>query len=234
MRIRLSKLIKKYLITVCPPSVSLLFEWAATVVIRNWKWKMQINFFWWREGEKRRLWESFHFLPSTKRRSHKLSHSLLHFLCVCFACGLWKWIYSLPSCVKFSFLLPRLSLYLSLPIHKNKYESERKTRKNFAYHQIFVECRVSLYISRHNCTFQFELKIWIYFSSLSHLPYLSLYPSSCRAKFVPDFLPTEEVAPARSTLPTVSSDGGEAKTDEKFAPPTPEEAERIISNLLPR
>lgn len=126
------------------------------------------------------------------------------------------------------------SLSLSLPIHKNKYESEKKTRKNFAYHQIFVECRVSLYISRHNCTFQFELKIWIYFSSLSHLPYLSLYPSSCRAKFVPDFLPTEEVAPARSTLPTVSSDGGEAKTDEKFAPPTPEEAERIISNLLPR
>mgnify|MGYP003507315827 FL=1 len=47
------------------------------------------------------------------------------------------------------------SLSLSLPIHKNKYESERKTRKNFAYHQIFVECRVSLYIS------QLYLSIWI-------------------------------------------------------------------------
>jgi hypothetical protein len=48
-----------------------------------------------------------------------------------------------------------------------------------------------------------------------------------RAKFVPDFQPTEEVAqPALSTHPTVPP-------DEKLSPPTPEEAERIISQLLP-
>lgn len=67
-----------------------------------------------------------------------------------------------------------------------------------------------------------------------HSWHLSIY--HCRAKFVPDFLPTEEVAPALSTLPTLSSNdgGGNVKSDEKFSPPTPEEAERIISNLLPR
>ncbi|CRK94373.1 CLUMA_CG007882, isoform B [Clunio marinus] len=49
-----------------------------------------------------------------------------------------------------------------------------------------------------------------------------------RAKFVPDFQPTEEVAqPALSTQPNVPP-------DEKLSPPTPEEAERIISHLLPR
>lgn len=38
-----------------------------------------------------------------------------------------------------------------------------------------------------------------------------------RAKFVPDFLPTEEIL----------------STNEKYSPPTPEEAEKIISDLLP-
>lgn len=55
-----------------------------------------------------------------------------------------------------------------------------------------------------------------------------LSQSLSRAKFVPDFQPTEEVAqPALSTHPDVPP-------DEKFSPPTPEEAERIISHLLPR
>lgn len=46
-----------------------------------------------------------------------------------------------------------------------------------------------------------------------------------RAKFVPDFLPTHEVSlalPAQAEPPS-----------EKYSPPTPEEAERIISNFLP-
>lgn len=56
-----------------------------------------------------------------------------------------------------------------------------------------------------------------------------LSQSLSRAKFVPDFQPTEEVAqPALSTHPPG------APPDEKFSPPTPEEAERIISHLLPR
>ena len=46
-----------------------------------------------------------------------------------------------------------------------------------------------------------------------------------RAKFVPDFQPTIEAA-ALPTLP-VPPDGN-------YSPPTPEEAERIISHLLPR
>lgn len=47
------------------------------------------------------------------------------------------------------------------------------------------------------------------------------YPSlNCRAqKFVPDFQPTEEIA---------------HPTDINYSPPTPEEANRLISHLLPR
>lgn len=47
-----------------------------------------------------------------------------------------------------------------------------------------------------------------------------------RAKFVPDFQPTDEANAAPLPLP-VPPDG-------KYSPPSPEEAERIISNLLPR
>lgn len=47
-----------------------------------------------------------------------------------------------------------------------------------------------------------------------------------RAKFVPDFQPTDE-ANAPSLPHPVPPDG-------KYSPPSPEEAERIISNLLPR
>ena len=43
-----------------------------------------------------------------------------------------------------------------------------------------------------------------------------------RAKFVPDFQPTEEIA-----LPSVLG-------DKNFSPPTPEEANRVLSHLLPR
>ena len=80
---------------------------------------------------------------------------------------------------------------------------------------------------------------WInkWFSLLSHICWMFhkifihiiFFPSKflSRAKFVPDFQPTEEVAqPALSTHPNVPP-------DEKFSPPTPEEAERIISHLLP-
>lgn len=127
------------------------------------------------QGEKRRLWESFQFLPSTKRRSHKLSHSLLHFLCICFASGLWKWIYSLPSCVKFSFLLPRLSLSLCLQrCQFTKINTGVKGKHAKILHTIKYLLNVEWACTFHSCTFQFELKIWIYFSSLSHLPYLSL------------------------------------------------------------
>ncbi|XP_053696056.1 uncharacterized protein LOC128743487 isoform X2 [Sabethes cyaneus] len=47
-----------------------------------------------------------------------------------------------------------------------------------------------------------------------------------RAKFVPDFQPTDEANVPSPPLP-VPPDG-------KYSPPSPEEAERIISNLLPR
>lgn len=47
-----------------------------------------------------------------------------------------------------------------------------------------------------------------------------------RAKFVPDFQPTDEANAPLHLLP-VPPDG-------KYLPPSPEEAERIISNLLPR
>ncbi|XP_058820220.1 mucin-2 isoform X3 [Topomyia yanbarensis] len=47
-----------------------------------------------------------------------------------------------------------------------------------------------------------------------------------RAKFVPDFQPTDEANVPLLPLP-VPPDG-------KYSPPSPEEAERIISNLLPR
>ncbi|XP_065078715.1 mucin-2 isoform X2 [Ochlerotatus camptorhynchus] len=47
-----------------------------------------------------------------------------------------------------------------------------------------------------------------------------------RAKFVPDFQPTDEANAPLHPLP-VPPDG-------KYSPPSPEEAERIISNLLPR
>lgn len=56
-----------------------------------------------------------------------------------------------------------------------------------------------------------------------------IFPSSLflsRAKFVPDFQPTDEANAAPLPLP-VPPDG-------KYSPPSPEEAERIISNLLPR
>ncbi|XP_070500602.1 uncharacterized protein [Chironomus tepperi] len=61
-----------------------------------------------------------------------------------------------------------------------------------------------------------------------------------RAKFVPDFLPTEENATSHSTLASTTSTTtittvhpGDVPHNEKFSPPTPEEAERIISHLLP-
>lgn len=47
-----------------------------------------------------------------------------------------------------------------------------------------------------------------------------------RAKFVPDFQPTDEANVPLHPLP-VPPDG-------KYSPPSPEEADRIISNLLPR
>lgn len=68
----------------------------------------------------------------------------------------------------------------------------------------------------------------IHLSSL----FIHFYPFSqslSRAKFVPDFQPTEEVS-----LPTLSSHHDVTTPDEKLSPPTPEEAERIISHLLPR
>ncbi|KAG5674576.1 hypothetical protein PVAND_004530 [Polypedilum vanderplanki] len=58
-----------------------------------------------------------------------------------------------------------------------------------------------------------------------------------RAKFVPDFLPTEEAISAHSIAITTTSlplQDGPLPPDEKFSPPTPEEAERIISHLLPQ
>lgn len=60
------------------------------------------------------------------------------------------------------------------------------------------------------------------------LPFFLFLPPS-RAKFVPDtrLQPTEEIAqPTLSSHPDVTP-------EEKFSPPTPEEAERIISHLLP-
>nr|XP_040239802.2 mucin-5AC isoform X1 [Anopheles coluzzii]XP_040239804.2 mucin-5AC isoform X1 [Anopheles coluzzii]XP_040239805.2 mucin-5AC isoform X1 [Anopheles coluzzii] len=61
-----------------------------------------------------------------------------------------------------------------------------------------------------------------------------------RAKFVPDFQPTDEAT--APTHPQPSSQHGQLQqqhslpvpTDESYSPPSPEEAERIISNLLPR
>ncbi|XP_055595728.1 uncharacterized protein LOC129746201 isoform X2 [Uranotaenia lowii] len=51
-----------------------------------------------------------------------------------------------------------------------------------------------------------------------------------RAKFVPDFQPTDEANPP-CTLPVTAQLDGVKYTS---GPPSPEEAERIISNLLPR
>lgn len=79
---------------------------------------------------------------------------------------------------------------LSLPIHKNKYESERKTRKNFAYHQIFVECRVSLLVHFTVVPFNLNWK-FEYIFHLFHICHISLsillaeqnlYLTFCRLK----------------------------------------------------
>jgi hypothetical protein len=138
--------------------------------------------------------------------------------------------------------------------------SVKNTQNNFCmlnvlrllfFDLIFVECvHFTVLIVRNSSEleiynsyflpFSFSLffKIKIFLSSDLH--FSILFPF-CRAKFVPDFLPTEEVATSHSTVASTATattittvHPGDVPHNEKFSPPTPEEAERIISNLLPQ
>lgn len=140
----------------------------------------------------------------------------------------WKLIFLHPRSAQGDHKLSSIPFYFRVGSGRGKNIKINKCFSPFARLRVTFACWIFAYI------YFYLLNAHVHFAAFIHkfkhffIPELYALPFLSRAKFVPDFQPTEEVAhPALSTHPDVPP-------DEKFSPPTPEEAERIISHLLPR